>query len=442
MYKNGLLIKLLFVGVLFSSCADDEAVYKIGDRFVNEESKIHFVDTLTVNVSTVRIDSFVVSGYNTVLVGYNNDPLLGTSEAKTYIEFIPSTSIPSLDDNAIFDSLVIYLQQTEDYVGDTIPLKTLAVHEVMETIEPKDDNTYIYNTDTFSINSTPLATYSFKHRPKALREEFVRLPDKLGLKWFSWLVNVNDTITDGTIFKKQFPGLALLPVTKDLSWSSSFFGYNTDATALNNNIQLRLYYRIRGQEDNTYFSFSSSEAGRVFTNFKIDYSGSILDGIENTDVIDSKNSNNLMAVQAGGGLGFRIDIPLIDNLKEIHPDISFLNARLIVKPRKGTFDKASELPQLNVYWMDSKNQIRGQLTNFTSNPIVSALTADNEFNENTYYSFDMISFILNKVNQLNPDQSLFFTLSNQDNATSFKQVILEDQSFSESLQLQLYYVVY
>lgn len=442
MYKNGLLIKLLFVGVLFSSCADDEAVYKIGDRFVKEESKIHFVDTLTVKVSTVRIDSFATAGYNTVLVGYNNDPLLGTSEAKTFIEFIPATSLPTLDENAIFDSLVVYMRQTGEYLGDTSQLKTLAIHEVMETIEPKDDNLRLYNTDTFLINSTPLSTHSFKQRPIALREDFVKLPDELGLKWFSWLVNDNDTIKTGTLFKKQFPGLALLPVTKDLSWSSSFFGYSSTSTELGNVMQIRLYYRIRGQEENNFFTFSPSEAGKVFTNFKIDYSGSILDGIENTGVVASKNSNNLVAVQAGGGLGFRIDIPLIDNLKDIHPNLSILEARLIVKPRKGTFDKASELPQLNVYWMDSKNQIRGQLTNFTSSPIVSTLTADNEFNENTYYSFDMISFILNKMNQLNPDQTLFFTLSNQDNATSFKKIILEDQSFSESLQLQLYYVVY
>lgn len=442
MYKNSLLSKLLLAGVLFSSCANDEEIYKIGDRFVKETSKIHYVDTLTVTVSTVRIDSFPATGYNTVFVGYHNDPLLGTTEAKSFVEFIPATSVPDLDENAVFDSLVIYMRQNGNYLGDTSLLKTLAIHEVLEPIEPKDDNYRLYNTDTFSINTAPLATHTFKQRPQALRADFVRLPDALGLKWFNWLVNKNDTLTNQTTFKKQFPGLALLPLTKDLSWSSTFFGYNATTTDEDNVMHIRLYYRIRGQENNTYFAFSPSESGRVFTNFQMDYSGSIVDGIGTSGIVASKSSNNLVAVQAGGALGFRIDIPMIDKLKEIHPNLSVLDAQLIVKPRKGSFDKASELPQLIAYWMDSKNEIRGPLTNFSSSPILSKLTADDEFNENTYYSFDMLSFVLNKMNNLNTDQTLFFSFSDQDNATSLKRVIIEDQSFSESLQLQLHYVVY
>lgn len=444
MYKNSLLSKLLLVGVLLSSCADDEAVYKIGDRFVKEESKIHYVDTLTVNVSTVRTDSLGATGYNTVFVGYQNDPLLGTSEAKSYVEFIPSTSLPSLDEDAIFEQLVIYIKQTGYYSGDTTVEKTLAFHEVLEPIEPRNNNQRLYSTDTFLINASPLATHSFKQRPKASREEFIKLPDALGLKWFDWLVNSNDTISNGTSFKKQFPGLALLPVTKDLSWASTFFGYNTTPADTNNvqQLQLRLYYRIRGQENSSYFSFTPSETSRVFTNYSVDYSGSLVDGIENTGVVASKNSNNLVAVQAGGSLGFRIDIPMIENLKEIHPNLSVMDARLMIKPRKGTYDKASELPQLSVYWIDSKNLTKVQLTDFSGNPILSTLVADDEFNDNTYYSIDLLGFILNKTNQLNPDQTLFISLSNQDNLTSFKRVIFGDQSFSESLQLQLHYVVY
>lgn len=444
MYKNGLLIKLLFAGVLFSSCADDEAIYKIGDRFVKEESKIHYVDSLTVNVSTVRVDSLPATGNNTVFLGYQNDPLLGTSEAKSYVEFIPATSLPSLDEDAIFERLVIYIKQTGYYSGDTTLEKTLSFHEVLEPIEPRNENQRIYNTDTFLINPSPLATHSLKQRPNASREDFIKLPDALGLKWFDWLVNDNDTIKNGTTFKKQFPGLALLPVTKDVSWSSTFFGYNTTPADTNHvqQLQLRLYYRIRGQEKNTYFTFIPSETAKVFTNYTVDYSGSVVDGIENTGIISSTNSNNLVAVQAGGSLGFRIDIPMIDKLKEIHPNLSVLDARLMIKPRKGTYDKASELPQLTVYWIDSKNQTKGQLTNFTGNPILSSLTADDEFNDNTYYSIDLLSFILNKTNQLNPDQSLFIFLSNRDNVSSFKRVVFGDQSFSESLQLQLHYVVY
>jgi hypothetical protein len=185
-----------------------------------------------------------------------------------------------------------------------------------------------------------------------------------------------------------------------------------------------------------------SETAKVFTNYTVDYSGSVVDGIENTGVVSSKNSNNLVAVQAGGSLGFRIDIPMIDKLKEIHPNLSVMDARLMIKPRKGTYDKASELPQLSVYWIDSKNQNKVQLTDFAGKPILSTLIADDEFNDNTYYSIDLLGFVLNKTNQLNPDQTLFISLSNQDNLTSFKRVIFGDQSFSESLQLQMHYVVY
>lgn len=151
-----------------------------------------------------------------------------------------------------------------------------------------------------------------------------------------------------------------------------------------------------------------------------------------------------MFVQAGTKVGFRVDIPLINKLKEINGNMSVMDAQLVLKPVKGTYKNSADLPSMIVYWIDENNQPNEKLTDVTGQyTISSSLSADDEYDENTYYSFNVLNYILYKVDQgIYSDESLFFSLSDDDNATSFKKVVLEDQSVSFSLQLQMHYVVY
>ena len=124
--------------------------------------------------------------------------------------------------------------------------------------------------------------------------------------------------------------------------------------------------------------------------------------------------------------------------------MSVLSAKLIVKPNKDTYKNISELPTISAFWIDPENRLTEVLTDVTGQySITSELFADLEYRENNYYSFDILNFILYKMDAgIYSDESLYFTLSAEENATTFKRVLLEDQSFESSLKIQLYYVVY
>ncbi len=445
MFKESFFGKLIVISLFLVSCSDDDAVYKIGDKFTTVQSKIHFVDTITVSASTVLLDSFPTSGYNKIFVGYNMDEQLGNSYAESYVEFTHKGSLPELDSTVTFDSIVLYLRQSGAYSGDTNIIKTIAIHRVLEEITPRELNNTLNNSDNFLTSAEPYAELSFEQWPRSLEENFCRLPDSLGLNWFQMIVDKDSIIVSDDNFKEYFQGLAIKPITKDISWSATFYGVDELAdNKIVDELQIRLYFRRKNEMENEFFAFVPSEKSKIFTHYKIDHTGSILDGIENTTQILSGNTNNLMFVQAGGRVGFRIDVPLINNLNELHPNMSIMSARLIIKPSKGTYEKASKLPTLHAYWIDSNNEITELLTDVTGQfAITSELNADDFYDENTYYSFNVLNYILYKMDRaIYSNESLFFSLSAQDNATTFNRVVLEDQSFSKSLELQLYYVVY
>ncbi|HBO75731.1 MAG TPA: hypothetical protein DD653_13770, partial [Marinilabiliales bacterium] len=52
----------LFLSLLtIVSCNDSSEVFNIGEEFTNNDSKITYVDTITVQASTILIDSFTTS---------------------------------------------------------------------------------------------------------------------------------------------------------------------------------------------------------------------------------------------------------------------------------------------------------------------------------------------------------------------------------------------
>lgn len=460
---------LLAFGLLWVSCADDDSIYKIGDQFVKQESKLHFVDTLTIKATSVLIDSFVTSGYNTAFVGYNIDDNLGTIEAESYFPFtFNEESIPKLDSTATFDSLVLYIKQSGGYSGDTMTDKSIAVYRVLETIKPHDENnSLLYNTDTFALSAQPYATHTFRQRPAVKWSETIRLPDSLGKSWFDMMVvkkrvhiineegdtdeftGISDTLSSADKFMDYFYGFCIRPITKNMSWSSNFYGLDntqsSSSTAVSNSeLQIRLYYRLKNQEENEFVAWMPPTTNNYsFISFKPNRTGSLIEHIDNSG-IPSEETDNKMFIQAGGKIGFRIDIPLINRLKEIDPNMSVMSAHLLIKPALGSFKKASDLPTIKVYWIDKDNNVKNQLMDIKGqNGVISTLVSDNEVLENTYYSFDILSYVLYKIdNGLSSDESLFFTFSDEFGATSFDQLVLENQSVNDALKIQMNYVVY
>lgn len=75
MYK---FLFLIFSGLLIISCDSDvdAGEFVVGSDYLAIKNKVILIDTLTVDVSTVKLDSLVTSGGSRILVGNYDDPLL------------------------------------------------------------------------------------------------------------------------------------------------------------------------------------------------------------------------------------------------------------------------------------------------------------------------------------------------------------------------------
>jgi hypothetical protein len=99
---------------LFTSCQTDnaEGEFVVGSDYLSINNKVIMIDTLTVNVSTINIDSLVTSNQSRILIGNYTDPILGIVKSESYLKLTPdSYSIGSSETDV----------QTVTYVFDLWP---------------------------------------------------------------------------------------------------------------------------------------------------------------------------------------------------------------------------------------------------------------------------------------------------------------------------------
>ncbi|HAM99786.1 MAG TPA: hypothetical protein DCQ26_14365 [Marinilabiliales bacterium] len=435
----------LFLSLLtIVSCNDSSEVFNIGEEFTNNDSKITYVDTITVQASTILIDSFTTSDYNKVFFGYNNDPILGKTLAESYVVFESANSLPDIDSRSTFDSLVIFMKQNGDYLGDTSIVKEFNVYRITEDIEYGDNASAFYNIDSFAREETPLATKRFIPRPLRNDSITIKLPDELGELWYNWIdTSANSPLDTNSQFLDYFKGVVFVPVTTDESWLTSFNGYNSSSSKLQ--IELRLYYSKHDVEENTYFSFTPRE-NYIFTHFSIDRSGTVSSVLDTEGLkIPSTLTDNKVFMQAGSGVGIKIEIPQVEYMYDFGSNITVLDAKLIMRPSKGTYSLSSLLPsKLSVLWTDKMNRNLGDFIDVDGETVITGTKMFDDLDDEPYYSFSILNFVLTKMaTESTSYNTLMFYLPDESNATSFDKLIIDDQSASNnSFELQIYYYTY
>jgi len=375
----------LFLSLLtIVSCNDSSEVFNIGEEFTNNDSKITYVDTITVQASTILIDSFTTSDYNKVFFGYNNDPILGKTLAESYVVFESANSLPDIDSRSTFDSLVIFMKQNGDYLGDTSIVKEFNVYRITEDIEYGDNASAFYNIDSFAREETPLATKRFIPRPLRNDSITIKLPDELGELWYNWIdTSANSPLDTNSQFLDYFKGVVFVPVTTDESWLTSFNGYNSSSSKLQ--IELRLYYSKHDVEENTYFSFTPRE-NYIFTHFSIDRSGTVSSVLDTEGLkIPSTLTDNKVFMQAGSGVGIKIEIPQVEYMYDFGSNITVLDAKLIMRPSKGTYSLSSLLPsKLSVLWTDKMNRNLGDFIDVDGETVITGTKMFDDLDDEPY----------------------------------------------------------
>ena len=137
----------------------------------------------------------------------------------------------------------------------------------------------------------------------------------------------------------------------------------------------------------------------------------------------------------------KINIPDLLSLKELHPFVQVLKAELILRPAPGTYSYPYQLPPaLSLYSTDESNALTAQLTDASGQSTLTGdLVIDLLYGEQTFYSFDITSFIKSVISEGQFSKSaLMLTASSGTSETSLERLVINDQTLAKGIQLKLH----
>lgn len=447
---------LLLIGVvaaIFCTCDPDGDSRVVGDVFTDTKSVLGYVDSFSLKLSTIRLDSFPTSGGTSIFVGYCQDENVGNVLPETYlpIRFATKTNIR---EDAEYDSLVICFRPSGGWVGDTLQPKEIKIYEVKEEIKPhyRAERQQMFNHQKLKRSDTELATIKLDPHPHCGVASWARMSDSLGRIWFDKIINGDDVMDKDDYFEQYFNGICIVPQTTSCTWGLDFVS-SSESTPVSifvedaMQFEIRLYYRKSGDdEDGSYMRFVVKESNPYnYVHFENDRSGTPFDTLQiDGGRVYSSQSNNVSYIQTGSGLALRIDFPTLSILNAASEYMSVVDARLIIKPKEFTFDENYRLPSaLYLAVTDESNDLLSTLSDLNGNIAQSPIYYTSE--GRPYYMFSTIKFVRWYIRQIESTNSMALIVlpSDAENASMFKRLVVDDHTqYAENVQLQIYYVTY
>jgi hypothetical protein len=193
--KVRIFLLVSLIAAILCTCDNDGDSYDVGDVFTDNRSVLGYVDSFSLKLSTVRLDSFITSGSPDIFMGYYKDEKAGNVLAETYLPIVFSTKT-NIPEDSEYDSLVVCFRPKGGWIGDTIQPKEIKMYEVLEEIRPKfyADQQQMFNHWKLARSSAELATVSIEPNPRRGVVSWARMSDSLGQIWFDMIVKVQKQI--------------------------------------------------------------------------------------------------------------------------------------------------------------------------------------------------------------------------------------------------------
>jgi hypothetical protein len=436
--KSFLILLIIFIPILIlNSCSDNPEEFSMGKEYLESQANMKLIDTFTVNISTVLLDSVEASASGNAIVGIYNDNMLGTINCSSYFRLeIPEDY--DAEKNDVYDSLYLILSYNNYFFGDTTKTQKLTVHQLTENITTDDDE-YLSSHSTFGYNSTPIGSKTYTPRPNGEVDTLaIKLSDDIGKDLLAKLIASSAVITDTTEFYNYFHGLM---IKADESYPGCVVGFAADE----GNIRMILYSHRVYEEDNVDITheFSLSATEKQFNNIKHDFSSTSLSSLkEQRYKLPSSSTGALSFLQGGIGLAIRVDLPSLSSLL-MYDRGKIADAKLQIAPLTGTYASSADLPDnLIMYKTDKVNRRNSLVTKSSGSTVLSSLTIDNIYHENTYLQFDLTYFITSELEDsyVNPEDGLLITLYPTDNSSTLYRLIAD--AGNKNTKLKIYYLSY
>ncbi len=306
-----------WVGILSLFLASCDTPKEIGDDLFSVEVGLNYSDTLTVNSSTVLIDSIYTGSPSTFLVGSYNHPALGLAESAVY------TQVSSIDtlfakSTSVFDSLTMRLAYA-GYQGDTTKTQTLNVYRLLDSLSRGTD---YFASSSIRTDGAILGRHTFAPRPirtRAMNGDSIRydtlrfrMSDSFGRELLSKYAETT-VAAGGKGFRDFFPGLLFKANTTS---AGALIGFNPGYS------RMTLYFHNPGDTTkynmDYYFSLSNAlypELLARFNQIKSTKSGALAALQSPGDIVSSTATSGLTYIQAGTGVATKVEFPYLQSLK-------------------------------------------------------------------------------------------------------------------------------
>ena len=463
--SNPLLIAPLLFALAFAACSN-ETYFNLGSSLVEPKFKMVYIDTFSVKLSTIKLDSIPTHNKGTILVGKFSDvntltggALTGTTSASSYIE-IARPTYPEFANNVIteFDSLVLEMRFNGFYMGDTLTDMHLYIYRLAQRINKSESASQtFYNVTSFRTEDTPLAEVRFPINPRNTRDSVylpgeiamdpvrIRLPDSLGKDMFEKMKSKATEFENSERFLDYFNGLAF----KAGSDVHTIVGFKADAS-----FKIRLFYHQKEEFDiNSEIQFNVN-AARQFNNIVSDRTGTGLDMFTRESYeIDAALTQNQSYIMAGDGLYTKVEFPNIGEVLQFCDYGAVEKAILEIKPVYGTYQKYTVLPPtLSVFATVESGEAESQLLDSQNQAMTGNLVIDAQFWDNTAYNYDVSGFIQNQILATN-NEKMYLTLKLPDDVMqqSTNRLVIGNsnhwlnygnQTSYNRIKLKLYYNMY
>lgn len=435
MNKIPIFLWVLFgAGILFS-CYDENNSY--GDSLVDTAFRNVTVDSCTVTVSSTVIDSLETTGQGLSLVGKYTHSLWGSVSASAYIPYSTPSYSTDADETVRLDSLVLSLSYGGYSIGDTMQDMRLTVHRLQEKIF-LNDNGYLYNNSSFAYDPQPIASCTFRPRPGEGRRLEIRLPDELGEDLLTRL-HRRDAQMGSDRFEEYFKGLVVVP-DDEVCRSVVSFSVGDTASAL------ILYYSIEDAIAEQAECVITANTEKAFYHLDHDRTGTDMEGLplKKFEVSSGEMSNRGVLF---GGIGWysRLAFPHLNEIMQLGERVSIESAYLKIYPEVGTWSEFNPLPDsLYLYIIDENNVVTDAVTDYLGEEVQSGtLVEDITYRENTYYYFDVSTFMQEELGAGGQyKHSLQLVFNDETYTQTLRNLTFYDQQSRSPIVLQLTFKVY
>lgn len=430
---KGIRIFTIIISATFCLLCCTDGEMQIGRNWVDVHTRVVMIDTCTVEMSSVQIDSIQTSDGKYVFVGIRQSSDWGTMTACGYLPFLKtedfSNDYANLEykEDIRFDSLTLYMVQDSVFCGDTANPFTLSVYRLNEPIEGNDDD-IIYKNHSFGHDSSPIGSKSFMPAPRRRRAVEIRLSDELGKEFIEHLKSDDECMTDEDLFKEYFNGL----VMKSETGSKAILGLN--------GCQMRIYYRSVGYKESFDTLKFDIDTTLMFTNIEIDRTGTPLENLDQEE-ISSRNAQHKAYTSGLSGIYMKLSFPYLNNIRKLGDNCSVAAAVLRIYPYAGSYYKqnySSIPPTLNIYESNENNISTGSAIMSGSSTLQSgSLTVDEHDPEKTYYTYDITDFIVDQLGKRGVDRRFLQVISADWGETLDELVVGDQNSDVKNVELEL-----